>query len=336
MALNRKSVLLFGSQFAIDSLLGDFCIESVQRLSLSYFEIVQIRLLERCDMRWIGRRESSNIEDRRGMSTGGMVAGGGITSIVVLLIALLFGVDPSALLRQGEPEGESGTAARREGSPAEENLMKFTRVVLADTEDVWNDLFRTQLRKDYPEPVLVPFTGQTRSGCGFASSATGPFYCPTDQKVYIDLEFFQELESRFRAAGDFAQAYVIAHEIGHHVQNQMGILDQVHSRQGRISKAEYNQLSVRSELQADFLAGIWAHYAQKTKSILEPGDLEEALRAANAIGDDRLQKQAQGYVVPDSFTHGTSEQRARWFRLGFETGDLSRMNDLFKLSYSQL
>ena len=287
-------------------------------------------------MRWAGRRESDNIEDRRGMSTGGMVAGGGITGVIVLLLALLFGVDPSALLQQGEPGDEGGTAARREASPTEDNLMKFTRVVLADTEDVWNDLFRTQLRKDYPEPVLVPFTGQTRSGCGTASSATGPFYCPADQKVYIDLEFFQELESRFRAAGDFAQAYVIAHEVGHHVQNQLGILDQFHSKQGRISKAEYNQLSVRSELQADFLAGVWAHHAQKTKNILEPGDLEEALRAANAIGDDRLQKQAQGYVVPDSFTHGTSAQRIRWFRLGFETGDLSRMNDLFKLNYSEL
>jgi hypothetical protein len=254
----------------------------------------------------------------------------------VLLISLLFGVDPSALLPQGGPEGDGSTATRREVNPAEEQMSKFTRVVLADTEDVWNDLFRSQFQKDYPEPVLVLFSGGSQSGCGFASSATGPFYCPADQKVYIDLQFFNELSARFRATGDFAQAYVVAHEIGHHVQNQLGILNQVHSKQGRISKAEYNQLSVRSELQADFLAGIWAHYAQKTKDILEPGDVDEALNAANAVGDDRLQKQAQGYVVPDSFTHGTSAQRAKWFRLGFETGDLSRMMDLFKLSYNQL
>lgn len=287
-------------------------------------------------MRWNGQRESTNVEDRRGMSTGGMVAGGGITSIVVLLIALLFGVDPSALLQQGGSEDGSGTATRRETSPAEDKQAQFTRLVLANTEDVWNDMFRSQLKKEYREPVLVLFSGGSQSGCGFASSATGPFYCPADQKVYIDLQFFHELETRFRAAGDFAQAYVVAHEIGHHVQNQLGILNQINSKQGRISKAEYNQLSVRSELQADFLAGVWANHAQKTNVVLEPGDLEEALRAANAIGDDRLQKQAQGYVVPDSFTHGTSAQRVRWFKLGFETGDLSRMNDLFRLNYNEL
>ena len=287
-------------------------------------------------MRWIGQRESGNVEDRRGLSTGGMVAGGGITGVVVLLIAMLFGVDPSAFLQQGGSDGDSGTATRREANPAEDKMAQFTRVVLADTEDVWNEIFRSQLKKNYREPVLVLFSGGSQSGCGLASSATGPFYCSADQKVYIDLQFFHELETRFRAAGDFAQAYVVAHEIGHHVQNQLGILDQIHSKQGRISKAEYNQLSVRSELQADFLAGVWAHHAQKTKNILEPGDLEEALSAANAVGDDRLQKQAQGYVVPDSFTHGTSAQRVRWFRLGFDTGDLSRMTDLFKLSYNEL
>lgn len=286
-------------------------------------------------MRWMGRRESANVEDRRGMSTGGMVAGGGIGSLVLLVIAMLLGVDPSALL-QGGPEPGSQPAERRATNPSEDQLSQFSRVVLADTEDVWNDLFRSQLKKEYREPTLVLFSGGSRSGCGTASSATGPFYCPADQKVYIDLQFFEEMATRFRAAGDFAQAYVIAHEIGHHVQNQLGLLDQVHSKQGRISKAEYNQLSVRSELQADFLAGVWAHYDQKMKNILEPGDVEEALNAANAIGDDRLQKQAQGYVVPDSFTHGTSAQRARWFRLGLETGDLSRMMDLFKLPYAQL
>jgi uncharacterized protein len=288
-------------------------------------------------MQWSGRRESSNIEDRRGLSTGGMVAGGGLGTIVLIVIAMLFGVDPSALLPQGGSEpGSEPAATRRAVDPTEEEMVKFTRVVLADTEDVWNQLFRTQLKKEYRAPTLVYFSGGTRSGCGAASSATGPFYCPADQKVYIDLQFFKEMATRFRAAGDFAQAYVIAHEVGHHVQNMLGVLDQVHSKQGRISKAEYNQLSVRSELQADFLAGVWAHYDQEMKNILEPGDLEEALNAANAIGDDRLQKQAQGYVVPDSFTHGTSAQRARWFRAGFETGDLSRMMDLFKLPYGQL
>jgi predicted metalloprotease len=287
-------------------------------------------------MQWSGRRESGNVEDRRGLSTGGMVAGGGLGSIVLIVLALLFGVDPSGLLPQGGSEPGSEPAARRAANPSEEELVSFTKVVLADTEDVWNELFRSQFKKDYPEPTLVFFTGGTRSGCGAASSATGPFYCPADQKVYIDLQFFNEMATRFRAAGDFAQAYVVAHEIGHHVQNQLGLLDQVHSKQGRVSKAEYNQLSVRSELQADFLAGVWAHYEQKMKNVVETGDVEEALNAANAIGDDRLQKQAQGYVVPDSFTHGTSAQRARWFRLGFETGDLSRMMDLFKLPYNQI
>jgi uncharacterized protein len=287
-------------------------------------------------MQWSGRRESGNVEDRRGFSRGGMVAGGGIGSLVLIVVALLFGVDPSALLPQGGPDDNGGPAARREVDPSEAKMKQFASVVLADTEDVWNDLFRREFKKDYPEPTMVLFSGGTQAGCGSATSATGPFYCPADQKVYLDLQFFNEMATRFRASGDFAQAYVIAHEIGHHVQNQLGILEQMHSKQGRISKAEYNQLSVRSELQADFLAGIWAHYDQKMKNILEPGDIEEALTAANAIGDDRLQKQAQGYVVPDSFTHGTSAQRTRWFRLGFETGDLSRMMDLFKLSYNQL
>jgi predicted metalloprotease len=215
-------------------------------------------------------------------------------------------------------------------------LKQFTGVVLAETEDVWNELFRQHYKKDYPEPQLVLFTGGDRSGCGYASSAMGPFYCPADQRVYIDLQFFKELASRFRAQGDFAQAYVIAHEVGHHVQNQLGVLGQVHGKQGRISEAEYNQLSVRTELQADFLAGVWAHHTQKMKNILDPDDLDEALGAANAVGDDRLQKQSQGTVVPDSFTHGSSAQRMRWFKLGFDTGDLSRVMDTFKLPYNQL
>jgi uncharacterized protein len=287
-------------------------------------------------MRWTGRRQSGNVEDRRGLSTGGMVAGGGLGTVVLLLVAMFFGVDPSALLEQGGPGPEGGGTATRRTSPAEDRLGQFTGTVLAETEDVWNNLLPATTRKQYREPTLVLFSGRTQSGCGFASAATGPFYCPEDEKVYIDLEFFQEMETRFRAAGDFAQAYVVAHEVGHHVQKLIGTLPEVHARRGRVSQADFNRLSVRLELQADFLAGVWAHHAQRSKDILEPGDVEEALNAANAIGDDRLQKQAQGHVVPDSFTHGTSAQRARWFRLGFETGDMSRVMDLFNLDYSQL
>jgi len=264
------------------------------------------------------------------MSGGGIAAGGGILGLIVLVISLLSGQDPGSLPNPGDSNPGNAPAARRAASPKEEEQKKFVSVVLADTEDVWNNLFQQQFKKPYTEPKLVLFSGSSQSGCGFASAATGPFYCPNDQCVYIDLQFFNELQSRFQAAGDFAQAYVVAHEIGHHVQKLIGLLDQVHAKQRRMSEAEANQLSVRLELQADFLAGVWAHHAQKMKNILEPGDLEEALRAANAIGDDRLQKQARGYVVPDSFTHGTSEQRVRWFRLGFDTGDVSKMMDTFK------
>jgi predicted metalloprotease len=208
-------------------------------------------------------------------------------------------------------------------NPEEEQRKDFVSVVLADTEAVWHKLFN-QMGRNYEEPKLVLFRGRVESACGLASSAVGPFYCPRDHKVYVDLEFFEELQKRFGAPGDFAQAYVIAHEVGHHVQDLLGISDRVHAQQGRMSKAEYNQLSVRLELQADFLAGVWAHHAQKMRNMLEEGDIEEALRAAEAIGDDRLQRQAQGYVVPDSFTHGTSAQRVRWFRRGFETGDVDQ------------
>jgi uncharacterized protein len=206
-------------------------------------------------------------------------------------------------------------------------------VVLADTEDVWHEQFR-KMDKTYKEPRLVLFSGQVESACGFANAAVGPFYCPGDQMVYLDLTFFDELKNRFRAPGEFAQAYVIAHEVGHHVQKLLGTSDKVHAQRG-LPKAEYNRLSVRLELQADFLAGFWAYHAQKSKQFLQPGDLEEALRAANAIGDDRLQKQARGHVVPDSFTHGTSAQRIRWFRRGFETGDFSK-GDTFSISYEEL
>lgn len=278
-------------------------------------------------MLWKGRRESGNVEDRRGIGGGGLAIGGGLGGIVLLVVALLFGVDPRQLMEQQPTSDPStGTQTSRSANPQEEELKRFTTVVLAETEDVWNDIFR-QNGRQYREPTLVLFTEQVRSACGNASAAVGPFYCPGDQKVYIDLSFFRELHSQFRAPGDFAQAYVIAHEIGHHVQHLLGTSDRVSAMQARAGGAQANQLSVRLELQADFYAGVWAHYAQK-RGIIEPGDFEEAMRAASAIGDDRLQREAQGYVVPDSFTHGTSEQRARWFRRGLETGDI-RQGDTF-------
>jgi uncharacterized protein len=286
-------------------------------------------------MKWSGRSQSENVEDRRGMSRGGII-GGGLGTIVLVILALVFGVDPSQLLQQGEPAPGGGAETSRSANPAEEQLKQFTAVVLKDTEDVWHKLFREQLGKQYSDPKLVLFSEGVQSACGSASSAMGPFYCPADQQVYIDLQFFAELEQRYRAAGDFAQAYVVAHEIGHHVQNQLGIFNQVQGNKRRMSEAESNQMSVRTELQADYLAGVWAHHAQKMKNILEPGDLEEALGAASAVGDDRLQKQGQGYVVPDSFTHGSSAQRSRWFRRGFESGDATKMMDTFKVSYNQL
>jgi predicted metalloprotease len=251
-----------------------------------------------------------------------MAMTGGVGSIIVVVIALLMGVNPMALM--GPQNVQQGPAVN---DPREEERKEFVSVVLADTEAVWNKLFR-EMGRNYEEPTLVLFRGQADSACGFATSAVGPFYCPRDHKVYIDLQFFEELQRRFGAPGDFAQAYVIAHEVGHHVQELLGISDRVQSQQGRVSKPEYNRLSVRLELQADFLAGVWAHHAQKMRNILEEGDIEEALRAAEAIGDDRLQQQAQGHVVPDSFTHGTSQQRARWFRRGLQTGDI-RQGDTF-------
>jgi predicted metalloprotease len=251
-----------------------------------------------------------------------MALTGGIGSVVVLLIALLMGADPMALLQQQNlPQGRGAI------DPADEKRKEFVAVVLADTEEVWHKLFR-QMGREYVEPKLVLFRGRVESACGMADSAVGPFYCPRDHKVYIDLQFFEELQRRFGAPGDFAQAYVIAHEVGHHVQDLLGTSDWVHAQRSRLSKSQYNQLSVRLELQADFLAGVWAHHAHRMRNILEEGDIEEAIGAAEAIGDDRLQRQTQGYVVPDSFTHGTSRQRARWFRRGFETGDV-RQGDTF-------
>lgn len=271
-------------------------------------------------MRWNPLRQSSNVEDRRGLSRGGMVAGGGIGTVIILLVVYLLGGDPSALLEQAQPGNRAYD--ERTVSPEEDTLKQFVSFVLADLEEVWQEQFRKN-GEQYVEPRLVLFTDQVQSACGMAGAAVGPFYCPADNRVYIDLSFYGELRSRFGAPGDFAQAYVIAHEVGHHVQNLLGISDRVHQMQSRVSREEANRLSVRLELQADFLAGVWAHYAEQ-RHILEAGDLDEALRAASAIGDDKLQKQAQGYVVPESFTHGTSAQRMEWFRRGFQTGDMNR------------
>lgn len=289
-------------------------------------------------MKWRGRRRSSNVDDRRGMSSGRGFGGnsGGLLKlflplilrlittkkgllIVAVVIGVLYftGTNPLQLLTGNTNQIQNTTNYK--GSAQEEELAEFSAVILKETENVWNKLI-----KNYREPTLVLFTNSVTSACGSASSATGPFYCPGDEKLYIDLSFFRDMETRLNAPGDFAQAYVIAHEVGHHIQNLMGKTDELHRLRGRISQKEYNQLSVRLELQADFLAGVWAHHSQKMIQIMERGDLEEALNAANAIGDDRLQRQSTGKVVPDSFTHGTSAQRMRWFKKGFETGDLSQ------------
>ncbi len=273
-------------------------------------------------MQWKGREQSGNVEDRR-YSTGKIAGGFGCGTIVILLIVYLLGGDPLQFMQQMQTETSQPPVTQ---TKQQDELSEFVSVVLKDTEDIWSKIFREQYGREYVKPVLVMFSGSTRSGCGFASSQTGPFYCPADNKLYIDLSFFRELRDRFKAPGDFAMAYVIAHEVGHHVQNLLGIHDQVQRQRQRLSESDYNKLSVRVELQADFFAGVWAHYDDKMKNVLDPGDIQEALTAANAIGDDRIQKQAQGYVVPDAFTHGTSEQRMRWFKLGYDTGDLSKGN----------
>ena len=278
-------------------------------------------------MLWQGRRESENVEDARGSGAGGKIAvGGGLGGVILVVAYLLLGGDPAAL---NDLQQQSQVAPTRQVDPnaPRDEGSKFVAVVLADTEDAWKALFQ-QMGRQYEEPKLVLFTGQTRSGCGFASTASGPFYCPEDRRVYIDLAFYQTLRDRLGAGGDFAQAYVIAHEVGHHVQNLLGISDRVQAARGRVSEAEYNKLSVRLELQADFLAGVWARYADRAKHIVEAGDIDEAMRAASAVGDDTLQRHSRGQVVPDSFTHGTSEQRVRWFRKGYETGDI-RQGDTF-------
>ena len=271
-------------------------------------------------MRWEGRQGSGNVEDRRGMG-GPIAVGGGIIGIIALLINLFTGgeVDTSqiGLPNQGAPMTEEQKAAQ-------DREAKFVGVVLKDTEDIWSKIF-SEMGKSYPAPTLVLFSGATQSGCGNASAATGPFYCPADQKLYVDLSFAEDLRNRFGVDGEFAMAYVVAHEVGHHIQTLMGISDRMANLRQRMSEEEYNKYSVKMELQADFLAGVFAHY-ERGKGYLEEGDIESALTAANAIGDDRLQKQSQGYVVPESFTHGTSAQRMYWFKKGFETGDINQGN----------
>lgn len=268
-------------------------------------------------MLWQGRRQSDNVEDRRGMSMP--LVGGGIGAVILAIVITLLGGDPSVILNQAPSGSPPGQVAPQ--SAEDRELREFVGVVLADTEDVWHKLFREQGR-EYQEPKLVLFSGRVQSACGLASAAVGPFYCPEDADVYIDLSFYKEMKRRFGASGDFAQAYVIAHEVGHHVQRQLGIMERVDAMRSRMGKREANQLSVRLELQADYLAGVWAHHAQKMKNILDREDIQEALNAASAIGDDKLQQQSQGYVVPDAFTHGTSAQRVRWFQRGWQSGDL--------------
>lgn len=250
------------------------------------------------------------------------LAGGGIGLLVLVGVGLFLGVDPSALMQVVQTQQQRVPAPTTGGAKLEDEQSQFVAVVLADTEDTWNEIFG-QSGRNYREPSLVLFSGSVRSACGFAQAAMGPFYCPADQKVYIDLSFYSDLQNRFQAPGDFAQAYVIAHEVGHHVQTLLGVSEQVQRQKARLSKAEANQLSVRQELQADCLAGIWAHHADRTRALLEQGDIEEGLNAASAIGDDRLQKQSRGYVTPESFTHGSSAQRVKWFKRGYASGDVN-------------
>lgn len=275
-------------------------------------------------MKWKNRRTSSNVEDRRGTRPSGMggiggkgIMGGGLGIIIMIIIALLGG-DIGSMLNPGVVN--PGTEAPYETTQEEDELAQFVSVVLADTEDVWTSIF-SESGQPYTKPTMVLFSDSVQSACGVAGSSTGPFYCPADQKIYIDLSFYRELSQRFGAPGDFAMAYVVAHEVGHHVQTLLGISQKVQALRGRLSEAEFNKRLVMLELQADYLAGVFANYVNG-RGYLEEGDIEEAINAANAIGDDRLQRQAQGYVVPDSFTHGTSAQRMKWFKLGFQYGDL--------------
>jgi len=273
-------------------------------------------------MRWRGRRESTNVEDRRGLTTTKKVAGGGCGTIIIILIIWLLGGNPLEFLSTTQV-GNQSSVSNYQGSEVDNEMAQMVGVILADTEEVWAQLFQ-QTGKRYRQPKLVLYSNAVQSACGYSSAATGPFYCPADEKVYIDLSFLQEMQRRFDAPGDFTVAYIIAHEVGHHVQNLLGISDQVMAYRNRVSQLEFNQLMVKMELQADFFAGVWAHHAEQYFRILEEGDIEEAMNAASAVGDDRIMKRTQGYVVPDAFTHGTSEQRMRWFVKGFKTGDIDQ------------
>jgi len=273
-------------------------------------------------MKWQGRQGSDNVEDRRGMSRGKMAVGGGIGTVVIVIIVLLLGGDPSQLLNTSQSGAETG---QFQSTEEEDQMARFVSVVLKDTETVWSKIFQ-ESGSSYRKPTLVLFRDEVSSACGYASAASGPFYCPSDERVYIDLSFCDLLRTKFGANGDFAIAYVIAHEIGHHVQNQLGILEKVSSQRSGLSEKKANQLTVQLELQADFLSGMWAHYAQEMLNTLETGDVEEALNAAAAVGDDNLQMKYQGRIVPDAFTHGTSAQRKAWFLKGWQTGDLEQGN----------
>ncbi|MEO8861644.1 MAG: neutral zinc metallopeptidase [Ginsengibacter sp.] len=273
-------------------------------------------------MQWMGRRESDNVDDRRGITGGHVAVGGGVLGVIFIIAKFLLGGGDVNQLQQDlqqQPQQEMSVQQKA----ADDNEAKFVKVVLADTEDVWTKLF-SNMGKTYTKPTLVLFRDATTSGCGNASSSSGPFYCPVDHDVYIDLSFAQELKEKFNASGDFAMAYVVAHEVGHHVQYLLGITQKMERIQQQVSETEYNKYSVRLELQADFYAGVWAHYDQQMKNVIDPNDISQALTAANAIGDDRLQQETQGTVTPDSFTHGTSVQRMYWFKKGYDTGDINQ------------
>jgi len=282
-------------------------------------------------MQWQGRRESDNVDDRRGISGGGLAVGGGVIGIIFILAKFLLGNGDINDLQQLVPQQQQQEMTV-EQKAADDKEASFVRVVLADTEDVWTKIFN-DMGRTYAKPTLVLFRDATTSGCGNASSSSGPFYCPVDEDVYIDLSFANQLRDQFGASGDFAMAYVVAHEVGHHVQDLLGVTKKMQQIQQQVSETEYNKYSVRLELQADFYAGVWAHYDQKMKNVIDPNDINEALTAANAIGDDRLQQEYQGTVTPDSFTHGTSAQRMYWFKKGYETGDLSQGNTFAAGSY---
>jgi len=275
-------------------------------------------------MKWQGRRTSDNVEDRRGISGKGMAVGGGVGGILIVLLFMILGGNPDEIMQSVQQPGlDASLGMTQPLSEQERQEGEFVGVILAETEDVWHRIFQ-QNGSTYREPRLVLFTDQISSACGYAGGASGPFYCPGDERVYIDLGFFKEMQTQLGASGDFALAYVIAHEVGHHVQTLLGINDDVMAQRDRLSEVEFIRLMVRIELQADFLAGVWAHHAERTANLLEQGDIEEGINAAGAVGDDRIMKQTQGYVVPDAFTHGTSEQRVRWFLKGYQTGDISQ------------